>query len=101
MFIVKNMKTGKYLPPLKSMRSATTQELSDIPRVFTSRGAAILSARWWAAGQAGWSYEYGVESGFLEGSELVSTPVKGRRLSDLRIIPVRLNQGKPQKIPEL
>ncbi len=83
-WIVKHMPSGKFLPPLKTHTPATRRELSDRPRVFYTKSAAILASRWWAQGQAHWTYDDS-QFGYREGVAIESIPIPGRRLKDLRI----------------
>jgi hypothetical protein len=84
-WIVKHIPTDQYLPPVKSMRGTTSQELSDMPRVFYKKQYAVSAARWWAKGTAGMGYTQDWETGINEPMGVESRPVEGRKLSDLRI----------------
>jgi len=85
-FIVLHKPTNKYLPPVKSMKGATTQELAVTPRVFYRAQDAICAARWWADGTAGMEYLEEWETGDREPIGVGSIPVEGRQLSDLRLL---------------
>ena len=99
MYIVQCKETGKYLPPVRAYKSSTVQELSENPRVFTTRSAAIHAARWWAAGHAGYETTYSGELGLDSHTELVSIPVPGRKLSNLELVRVGIRKGKREPVP--
>ena len=87
-YVVKHLPTGKFLPPVKSCKSTTDRDLSDIPRVFYRTNDAIAAGRWWAAGVA-----YGQMTRSFEGYEnydVITKAVKGRNLSDLRVVTMTL-----------
>ena len=83
LFIVKDKKTGKFLPPIRGGKSSTAQGLADRPRTFTTRYAAESAARWWAQGMHSRQQDSG---GYPEDEVYDSVwPVKGRNLSSLRV----------------
>ena len=98
-WIIRDLDTGEYMPnPLgRGGRGGTHQELvaagSGVPpRLYTSRGAALNSLRWWARGRTsvttvGWSDPF-------EGSECDESwhtePVPERRLRRMNAQPVEV-----------
>ncbi|KKL89986.1 hypothetical protein LCGC14_1909170 [marine sediment metagenome] len=81
LFIVRDRKTGKFIPPVRAGHSTTGRDLSDTPRTFANISAAESAARWWAAGRAGLARDW--ESGDPIGVN--SIEVEDRDLSTLRV----------------
>ncbi|KKL46542.1 hypothetical protein LCGC14_2344500 [marine sediment metagenome] len=78
LFIVRDTKTHKFLPPVRAGHSTTGRDLGDIPRTFASRSAAESAARWWATGMHGRRW-------IDDDSQEVVYPVEGRDLNTLRV----------------
>ncbi len=87
-FVVKHVPSGKFLPPVRAYHSTTAREPSDTPRIFYRRQDAKSAAEWWAKGRAGTEYDWGEEG--REAIGVVSEPVKGRLLHDLRVCTAQL-----------
>lgn len=85
LYVVEHKPTGKFLPPVKSYHSTTSQELSSTPRVFYRKQDAVCAAKWWAKGHAGAVYDKDWETGHNEPAGVESIPVEGRKLEGLRL----------------
>lgn len=96
-FVVRHIDTGHILPRLKRPSHWDPETLIEgPPRLFATRGAAIIWCKIWARG-VGYRADFTPDNAHLyrAGADIAYSKDEKRKITDLEIVPVTFNYGDP------